>query len=105
MLAEAFFAKWRSLSRYFSAGRSLSAANDLDIESKLSDVWANSWDISERYREYLLDQLSLHFVNARLLGVIAFCPRPSLFCVDDQHFSFCPVTNGARNRPDQTPDH
>jgi len=65
---------------YLATIRSRSAAINPDTNSEISDGQGQFIDIRGRYREYPLDQpslhlvqLTLHRVKARLVGVIAFC--------------------------------
>jgi hypothetical protein len=73
MLAEAFFAKWRSLSRLLNGSQVPISGYYFGPEIQNLGRLPHFMDIFGRYREYPLGQLSLHLVKARLLGMIAFC--------------------------------
>jgi hypothetical protein len=73
MLAEAFWAKWRSLSRLLTGSHVSISGYESRPRIRNLGQSQQPLDVFGRCREYPLGQLSLHLVEARLLGVIAFC--------------------------------
>lgn len=73
MLAEAFFAVLEIASRLLNGNEVSFSGHRFRLEIRNLGNKGQFVDIFGRYREYPLDQLSLHLLRARLLGVIAFC--------------------------------